>query len=165
MVHRFGPVWKQVRASVSLPGVFPPVCADGDLLVDGALMNNLPVDVMRTVSNGGTVVAVDVTRMIDLPQEPFGDTVSGWQALLDRLNPFSTRARIPHIIGILMRATELASVNAQMHTAKEADVCISLPVQEFGLLNFRSVDQLIDIGYRHTAAQLEQWLKTHPPTW
>ena len=45
--HRAGMLWRALRASVALPGILPPVTHHGHLLVDGGVMNNLPVDVMR----------------------------------------------------------------------------------------------------------------------
>ena len=47
MIHRDGMLWRALRASVALPGILPPVTHHGHLLVDGGVMNNLPVDVMR----------------------------------------------------------------------------------------------------------------------
>jgi CRP-like cAMP-binding protein len=53
MVHRQGPVWQSVRASSAVPGIFSPILCEGDLLVDGAMLNNLPIDVMHDLSQGG----------------------------------------------------------------------------------------------------------------
>lgn len=64
-IHRAGPIWKAVRASIALPGVFEPVVQDNRLLVDGAVLNNLPGDVMRQLG-GGWVIAVDVSPERDL---------------------------------------------------------------------------------------------------
>ena len=46
VIHRTGPMWRAIRASGGLPGLVPPVVDDGDLLYDGALMNNLPIDII-----------------------------------------------------------------------------------------------------------------------
>ena len=51
VVHRHGPLAKAVRASISLPGILPPVASGGDLLVDGGLTNNLPIDLTRNESD------------------------------------------------------------------------------------------------------------------
>src|SRR5207249_669023 len=59
MIHESGPVWSSVRASGTLPGVGPPNPYHGDLLVDGGVLNNLPIDIMRD-RHSGTVLAVDV---------------------------------------------------------------------------------------------------------
>ena len=64
-VHRTGVLWRALRASVSLPGILPPVTYHGHLLVDGGVMNNLPVDVMSE-NRHGPIIASDVTGEIDL---------------------------------------------------------------------------------------------------
>ena len=48
-IHRTGPAWKYVRASMSLSGFLPPVCdaRDGTLLVDGGYLANVPIELMQ----------------------------------------------------------------------------------------------------------------------
>ncbi|MGH2519287.1 MAG: patatin-like phospholipase family protein, partial [Chloroflexota bacterium] len=65
MVHRSGLLRHYVRASCSVPTVFPPVLEGQDLLVDGMLLNNLPVDVMSNISRGGPIIAIDVSAKED----------------------------------------------------------------------------------------------------
>ena len=48
-MHEQGPLWRLVRASMTIVGMVPPVYYKGDLLVDGGYMNNIPVDVMRSM--------------------------------------------------------------------------------------------------------------------
>jgi NTE family protein/lysophospholipid hydrolase len=60
VVHERGPLARSVRASCSLPGIYPPVRAEGQFLVDGGIMNNIPVDIMDGMCRGGTVIAIDV---------------------------------------------------------------------------------------------------------
>jgi NTE family protein len=60
-VHRRGKLRDALRASASLPGILPPVSTPEGVLVDGGVMENLPVSTMRAVNNG-PVIAVDVTR-------------------------------------------------------------------------------------------------------
>ncbi|EQD48475.1 cyclic nucleotide-binding protein, partial [mine drainage metagenome] len=54
-VHRRGELWRALRASVSVPGVLPPVVNAGQVLVDGGAMNNLPVDVMLELGRGPVI--------------------------------------------------------------------------------------------------------------
>jgi lysophospholipid hydrolase len=90
MVHRRGPLWQAVRASMAIPGVFSPVLADGDLLVDGCVLNNLPIDVMQRLNFNGPIIAVNVFPDVDLLRDyDFGPSVSGWQALASKLNPLA----------------------------------------------------------------------------
>lgn len=59
-VHlRHGKVVDAVRATIALPGIFTPVECDGQLLVDGGVLNNLPADVVRGMG-ADIVIAVDV---------------------------------------------------------------------------------------------------------
>ena len=62
VVHERGPLWPAVRASMSLPGIFPPVYDGGDLLVDGGAVNNVPADIMRDRVGSGCVIAVERVR-------------------------------------------------------------------------------------------------------
>lgn len=70
-VHRSGPIWKYVRASMSLQGYLPPVSDGKSLLLDGGYMNNLPSDVMRN-ENVHSVIAVDVGREPRADYYPYG---------------------------------------------------------------------------------------------
>ena len=54
-----GSVADAVRATVSIPGVFAPIERDGQQLVDGGLLNNLPVDIVREMG-ADIVLAVDI---------------------------------------------------------------------------------------------------------
>ncbi|MBL0039882.1 MAG: patatin-like phospholipase family protein [Xanthomonadales bacterium] len=58
-VHRDGTLWQSLRASVAIPGLLPPVFRGGQVFVDGGVVNNLPVDLMRA-QHRGEVIAVDI---------------------------------------------------------------------------------------------------------
>ena len=58
--HRTGPLWYWLRASCAIPGVLPPVFHRGQVFVDGAVINNLPTDIMRK-QGIGEIVAVDIS--------------------------------------------------------------------------------------------------------
>ena len=79
VVHERGALWRAVRASLSLPGLLPPVYADGDLLVDGAVLDNVPAGVMRARIGSGSVVAVDLLPEVEsATAAPFDLGLSGW---------------------------------------------------------------------------------------
>ncbi|MEP7216083.1 MAG: patatin-like phospholipase family protein, partial [Anaerolineaceae bacterium] len=90
VIHRRGPLWLAARASSAIPGLFSPVpTADGDVLVDGGVMNNVPVDVMRALCERGPVIALNLNaRAEQADRYNFGTSVSGWQVLASRINPF-----------------------------------------------------------------------------
>jgi predicted acylesterase/phospholipase RssA len=111
VVHERGVLWRAVRASLSLPGIFPPVYADGDLLVDGAALDNVPVEAMRARIGSGTVVAVDLDPKVEpMTAAPFGPGLSGWRVLGHRLNPLAPPRPMPSLMDILSRSTALSGV-------------------------------------------------------
>lgn len=55
-VIRRGPLWKAIRASAAIPALFPPVFANGDMLVDGCLIDNVPLHPMRRMKRGPNIV-------------------------------------------------------------------------------------------------------------
>lgn len=146
-VHRRGRGWRAVRASMSIPGVFPPVAEDGEVLVDGGLVDNLPVREMRRGHEGITVIAVDVgvRRGLTAGDLPDSTVVHGWRVLLDRLHP---RRRSPEIVGmltILARLTELGG-GGRDGAEDRGDVLVRPDVERFPLLDFSSFDTLIEAG-------------------
>jgi predicted acylesterase/phospholipase RssA/CRP-like cAMP-binding protein len=155
-VHRAGLLWKAVRASVSIPGIGPPAIEKGEILVDGGLVNNLPVDVMKRLCSG-VVLAVDVSEQLEFNSRLTESyTVSGWKLLGQRLNPFADPPDIPSMLNILYRTTTVGSIGLLETARNDADHCLIPPVQQFGVFDWRSVDDIIDIGYRYARRQLEQ---------
>lgn len=159
MVHDRGPVWKALRASVSIPGLFPPVRSDtGDILVDGAVMNNLPVDVMQDVYDPGFIIAVNLKGTSALPSHGLSESgvLSGWGPLAGRFNPITDSPSLPGIVDVLFRATETGNVLAAKRNEQHADIVLHPDVAEFGLLAFDELDRVIDAGYRYALHELEQ---------
>ena len=156
MIHCQGRLWKAVRASVSIPGIGPPAIEHGEILVDGGLINNLPVDLMKRFCQG-TVVAVDVSEQLKFESKLTESyTVSGWKLLWQRLNPFAQRSDIPNILNILYRTTTVGSIRVIEEAKAAADLYLSPPVSDFGVFDWRSIDEIIDIGYRDALRALEQ---------
>ncbi|HJR26449.1 MAG TPA: patatin-like phospholipase family protein, partial [Acidimicrobiales bacterium] len=157
VVHDHGPAWHAVRSSIALPGLLPPVQDHGDLLVDGGVLNNLPVDAMRARLDG-RIVAIDLEPPVDLRYEDaFDPTVSGWGILRSKLNPFRRAPRIPNLVQIVLRAKQVGGVHAQRWVMAEhaVDVYLQPPIGDFGALNFKAGPGLVDAAYRYTLEQLE----------
>jgi predicted acylesterase/phospholipase RssA len=154
IVHDRGPLWQGVRASASLPGTGPPLFVDGQVLVDGGVINNLPVDVMRE-RHGGLVIAVDVGAQDTLTVDPDAEqTPSGWRILWHRLNPFARPLELPSIFEILYRTATLNSHRRSMISRALADLMICPQVQHVRTLDFRPFDAVIEAGYQATLRAL-----------
>lgn len=166
MIHRQGPLWQAVRASSAIPGVFSPVLYEDDLLVDGAVLNNLPIDVMRDLSEGGPIVAVNVMPEVDLVKSyQFGASVSGWEVLRNKLNPFSNDFQAPLLFENLLRVISLNDVHQVRSKLDLADLYIRPDVARFSLLDFRSYRPIIDIGYQQARQDVRAWqaARLNPP--
>jgi predicted acylesterase/phospholipase RssA/CRP-like cAMP-binding protein len=156
-IHHSGPGWLAVRASFSIPGVFPPVrSATGDLLVDGGVLDNMPIGIMRAKHYGITVIGVDVGRTRDLSAAglPEGGVVSGWKMLLGRLDPAVSNRDTAGLGRILMRLTELGGG----HDDDRGDLYIRPSVDPFGIAEFKAFDRLIALGYEAGMLSLREWI-------
>ena len=158
VVHHEGLLWQAIRASLALPGVFSPVYLHDDLLVDGAVMNNLPIDVMREIIEGGIVIASSVTPEHDMAKPYTLDaSISGWQVLWSRLNPFRQSLRVPSILEILARTLHLNDAYHRQQKRTLADLFISVPVGQFPQMDFRTVDVIAEAGYQAARQAIAVW--------
>ena len=131
--HRAGGVVDALRASVAIPGVMPPVRRGEDVLVDGAAINNLPVDIMQSHAPG-LVIGSDVGA--------------------DRFALGRGGGRI-NIIQILMHSSMINHAQSAAAQAKLADVLLKPPLAKVDLLNWRAFDRAIQAGYEYARAALE----------
>ena len=155
VVHDAGPVAPALRATFSLPGILPPVVADGDLLIDGGVMNNLPVDVMRRVVENGDITAIDLRPVVDLRMSEREGAVPSWRVLASNLKGASDH---PTVIDVLMRTVELGSAQAQRAhlTAARVTHYLRPPAQNVRLSDFQAGSALVDLGYRYTLEQMAE---------
>lgn len=159
VVSRRGGLFEAARASVSLPGIFPPCLQQtGDYHADGGLLNNVPVDVMRRIAGDGPLIAVDVSSQTGLEADPRIRTeISGWMLLARRLNPFSEKLLGPGIVDVWLRSMEVGSVAARNRTKPLADLYLELPINDFGLMEFGALDPLVTRGYEASIERLRAW--------
>jgi predicted acylesterase/phospholipase RssA len=166
VVHRRGPLWIAMRSSASIPGAVPPMLVEGRCLVDGGVLNNLPVDVMARVTPG-YIAAIDVSRAVGIDVESArtfsadaDGGVSGWRLLLRRLNPFRRRpAPTFHAVDILARALELAAVRDGRSAQETTPIALRIepPVEGHGMLDIEAIDSIVEAGYAYAAPRVETW--------
>jgi NTE family protein len=142
--HRDGPLWLWLRASCAIPGVLPPVCHKGEVYVDGAVINNLPTDVMHALQPGA-MAAVDIgaddalrTTIEEYATPPW------WKLAFD----FGRGTR-PGIFDILIRS---GMVNAELASAERrhlVSLLLEPPVRDIGLLDWKAYERAVDAGYQY----------------
>jgi NTE family protein len=137
-----------VFASMSLPGLGPPTPYGGRLLVDGGVLNNLPVDVMATLDEG-PVVAVDVIRR-RLPSK------ESLAAADDLGRGPAMRPPSLGIHEILLRSSVLGSWRVGERNRALAQLVIAPDVRGTGLLEFGRIDELVRVGRAAAEAALDE---------
>lgn len=156
-----GPLWYAVRSSMSIPGVYPPVYkqSQSQLLVDGAVVNNLPVDVMKNYFEGyGKIITVDISDIKTLISNFEYPLELTWSTIIkQKLFPGAAPLIIPSIIntfiqGLMLSAGQKAKTNAGL-----SDIYIKPKLEGFALLDQSRLEELIDIGYACAQKSLANW--------
>ncbi|CAA90264.3 Putative patatin-like phospholipase domain-containing protein M110.7 [Caenorhabditis elegans] len=161
-IHRNGIMWPVVRSSMSIAGYVPPICdpQDGHLLLDGAYVNNLPADIMRSLG-ANVVIAIDVGMSDDNTNlRNYGFSISGTWCLFKRWWPFGEELRVLNMNEVQNRLAYVCCVN-QMEIVKNAQYCyyVKLPIESFGIFDFSKFDQAAQIGYDITKQKMEEFFE------
>jgi NTE family protein len=159
-VHRRGPLWLWLRASSAIPGVLPPVLHQGGVHVDGALVNNLPTDVMAA-DGIAHITALDIRADIALlTTAEESATPPLWRLLLQRRQDI----RRPGLVSTLVRAGMVNGETASEQRRERANLLITPSLDHIGMLDWKDWQRAIDAGYRHTIEILETRAREGTPT-
>lgn len=162
-IHQRGNSARAIRSSVAIPGILPPVAEQGELLVDGGVLNNLPIDLMREMNPFGPLIAIDVVA----PQGPkakseFGLAMSGWKLAIERLLPWRKSTPIPGISSTILQSMVVGGSQLRKRVLDDglADLYLNIHVRGVGLLEFEKVEEVARIGYEESIGRLRQWLES-----
>lgn len=148
-VHRSGSLRHALRASISLPGILPPVVDGAEaLLVDGAVLKNFPVDIMKEMHRG-PIVGVDVARKSTIDPLDFVDVPDfiGW------VTRRGLQAAPP--IGTLLMHT--ATLTVDPWTGRDgADILITPEMADVDLRDWKKFDSAVAAGYEAAVAALKR---------
>lgn len=149
-VHKTGSLRQALRASIALPGVLPPVIAEGQVLVDGGVMRSFPAGLMRH-THLGTVVGIDVTRARGLDPKSLVVPQNMPQWILK-----GDWRRGPPIVSILMRSATITTA-ADLAQARAATDFLVIPQPgSIEIRDFHAYDEAVSEGYRACAEALGQ---------
>ncbi len=166
VVHRRGDLQRAMRASLSIPGVMPPVAFGEELHVDGGVMNNLPVDVARRETPGGIVIASDVAPVLGpTAKGDHGLYVHGGGVLTRRFTPGMKAPRVPRLMPTLMRSLLVAAAQARDRGIQErlADLHLQFELRGVGLLAFDVVEPVAQRGYDEAVDALRMFVDGQRP--
>ncbi|MBT3618798.1 MAG: patatin-like phospholipase family protein [Porticoccaceae bacterium] len=131
-----GSVVDAVCASAAIPGIYIPVEINGRTLVDGGLVQNVPIEALQTAGAGVTIAS--------------------------HLNSVSHYQEISHVLDVMRNAFEIAVSQHTHDQLKEADLLISMDLSDFSLRdNTERYDELFNIGHQAATVQLTKlaWYK------
>ena len=131
-----GSVVDAVCASAAIPGIYIPVEINGRTLVDGGLVQNVPIEALQTAGAGVTIAS--------------------------HLNSVSHYQEISHVLDVMRNAFEIAVSQHTQDQLKEADLLISMDLSDFSLRdNTERYDELFNIGHQAATVQLTKlaWYK------
>jgi NTE family protein len=132
-IHRSGSLRDALRASISIPGVFPPAELDNELYVDGGVFDNMPVEDMTRLG-AGVIIAVDLQMH---REEDLADT------------DVYRKRKLPNLLFVVMESSMLSGrYHAQTHK-KVVDYYFNPPLQSVSLIDWNKFDLIEQIGYLH----------------
>ncbi len=127
-VFSSGPIGFAMRSSMSLPGIFAPI-RDGDrVYVDGALVDNLPTDLVRQMGP-------DVVIAIHLQVAP------------------ATADEIHSLFSVLGQSITVGTAGTELRGMEEADIVVKVDLQKFTSLEFKKAEELIQKGMEAAEAK------------
>jgi predicted acylesterase/phospholipase RssA/CRP-like cAMP-binding protein len=160
-LHAQGPLAKAILAATRAPGLFPPIVYGGELHIDGGIINNVPVDLMKIFCNEGITIGVDVSPPHELnPVYDYGDRVSGWNAFWRRCNPFANHhIYTPSILLVMIRTLEYTGISYKNVRLKLADIYMHPDLLKFKRTDFHLATGIVQAGYDCAREKILEWIE------
>lgn len=145
IILREGPVFKALRASISIPGIFVPVMLQGRCLVDGGSTNPMPTDILH---NMGAEIVIAVNAL----HEPMKKRVRSGSGKVEVTEP-------PNIFTTLFQSIYIKEHIIIKLRMPKADITISPDVSHIGVFEFHRGKEAIQAGYTAANDCMSQLLK------
>jgi NTE family protein len=139
---------RAVRASIAIPGLLPPIVIDGQVLVDGAVLKNLPTEVMRQM-HSGPIIGIDMSEARGVDPALIEHPPAIWRLIVT-----GAWRRGPPIVSILMRSATLTT-DADIEASRAAtDVLIQPMPDGLDIRDWKGFDVGVSAGYLAAAEAL-----------
>ena len=165
-VMRRGPLWQAVRASCSIPALLPPMVDEaGRILVDGGIVDNLPIDPMRAVKVGPNVAIVLGAANWRRAAYRYEDLPGRGALMRGALTPWrrTRHVRAPRLGQVLTRSILLASDEAVRRSMAAADAVFEPPLPKgMGIMAWNRFAAHEQASYDWARAEIERCLAADP---
>jgi len=152
VVHNSGLLWRNLLASMAIPGIFPPVVINKNLHVDGGVMDNLPIEPMYYYPVD-KIIAVSLSTL-EIREVNYEEAPSSWTLAWDKLSR-GKKFKIPGISSIIINSLVLNSQQRQEATKSKVSHFIQLNLKGIGMLDDKKWKQIQEKGYQQTMEFLE----------
>ncbi len=126
-----GSLAEAMRASMSVPGVFTPITRDGHLLVDGGIVNNLPVELVKEMG-ADIVIAIDIS------------------------SPLKSKEELGNPISILNQMVGLQMMKTTQAQRQAADIVIIPDLGQYSSASFTDAVAISELGEKFTRLKYDE---------
>jgi predicted acylesterase/phospholipase RssA/CRP-like cAMP-binding protein len=158
-VHRSGLLRHAARATGALPGMLPPVHLDGDVLVDGGVLNNIPIDVMDDLDRGRIIASRVIPRRGFRGCLEPDQLVSGWSLFWKRLVPGLKPPPLPGIGDVMVRASFLSTIVNQNRICRQAEFLMDFDLTGYGTLEWDACEAIFRQSAEQAKPAVEAWCR------
>ncbi len=157
--HRAGDMWAAIRASGSIPALLPPFYTeDGQMLVDGCLLDNVPIRIMHQIKRGPNVVIAFEVPQLERFSVQYKSLPSRGELFASLLRPFARKPlpEAPSLGSVLLRSLMANRQNFERHLRHD-DLLIVPPLpDDMGILDWGRHAELMRSAYRWCTTELER---------
>ncbi len=171
VIFESGSLYDAMRASVAIPTVITPVKFQDTFLVDGGILNNIPVNRIKRVK-GDLLIAVNVNAnvpRIELETETKNNQISEnkylknikiFQEQLQKISPFDQEEKLGFFDLMNRTITLMTSQLTQLSLQKYApDLLIQISHESCGAYDFYRAKEMVEVGYRAAESQIDAYLE------
>jgi len=151
-----GLLWEAVRASCSVPILFPPFVHGGEIHIDGGIVNNFPSDVMRKkVGIHGTILGIDIGfHEPDPHRYNFPPSLTVGQVLKSFLKISQEKLDCIGLVEMILRINIMSSSIRYVQNCNEIDLLIRPNLERFRFSDFEKEDELRLEGHKEAMRKL-----------
>jgi NTE family protein len=159
-ILRQGHLTQSLLASAAIPGALPPVIWQNDLLIDGGVFNNYPVDLMYE-QGAKYVIGVNMEQF-DYKPISFKHIPNTLNLLIDKIFRRKSTKRylgLPSISSVIFKSVVMSSIDHQRKMDELADLSFSPKVRGVSMLDWSALSRLVKFGREYASSVIQQKLE------
>lgn len=164
-IIKTGPIWEAVRATGSIPGLLPPfITDDGIPLVDGSIIDNVPLDAMKSLKTGPNLVVHFTDQLPANFEDDYEDIPGRGALLMHHMFPFGDKElpKLPTLATTIVRSMMVSQ--KKLTNVTDLDLILSPPLPvDMSVMDWRSHSQLVADGHAYTQIELDRLAEEKHP--